>query len=91
MSLRDIKILSDLIDKRINLGLDLDKSICNDFEKKSRSTNYLFSTGIDLIYELFNLESKFKSSLLSKSINIIGKNKIVNFLFKKFADGGLRI
>ena len=28
MSLRDIKLLSDLIDKKINLGLDLDSSLC---------------------------------------------------------------
>ena len=91
MSLRDIKLLSDLIDEKINLGLDVDNTICREFQKISQDKNYLFSTGIDLIYELFNLESKFKSSLLSKSINIIGKNKIVNFLFKKFADGGLRI
>ena len=91
MSLRDIKLLSDLIDEKINLGLDVDNTICHEFQKISQDKNYLFSTGIDLIYELFNLESKFKSSLLSKSIKIIGKNEIVNFLFKKFADGGLRI
>ena len=29
MSLRDIKLLSDLIDEKINLGLELDESICH--------------------------------------------------------------
>tara|TARA_Y100001970_G_scaffold153026_1_gene187449 strand:- start:7682 stop:8761 length:1080 start_codon:yes stop_codon:yes gene_type:complete len=91
MSLRDIKILSDLIDKRINLGLDLDKSICNEFEKKSRSTNYLFSTGIDWIYELFNFESKISSNLIRNSVNIVGKNTTINSFFKKFADNGFRV
>tara|TARA_B100000902_G_scaffold308702_1_gene297925 strand:+ start:257 stop:1336 length:1080 start_codon:yes stop_codon:yes gene_type:complete len=91
MSLRDIKLLSDLIDERINLGLDVDKSIFREFEKKSQDKNYLFSTGIDWIYELFSFESKINSNLLSKSINIIGKNKIINSFFKKFADNGLRI
>ena len=91
MSLRDIKILSDLIDKRINLGLDLDKSICNDFEKKSRSMNYLFSTGIDWIYELFNFESRINSNLIRNSVNIIGKNTTINSFFKKFADNGFRV
>ena len=28
MSLRDIQLLSDLIDKKINLGLDIDSAIC---------------------------------------------------------------
>jgi 2-octaprenyl-6-methoxyphenol hydroxylase len=91
MSLRDIKLLSDLIDKKINLGLDLDSSTCQEFQKNSKDKNYLFSTGIDCIYELFNFESRINSNLLSKSINIIGKNKIVNSFFKKFADNGLGI
>ena len=91
MSLRDIILLSNLIDKKINLGLDLDNSICVEFQKNSQDKNFLFSTGIDYIYELFNFESKINSNLLSKSIKIIGKNKIMNSFFKKFADSGLRI
>jgi 2-octaprenyl-6-methoxyphenol hydroxylase len=91
MSLRDIKLLSNLIDDKINLGLDIDNTICHEFQKCSRDKNYLFSTGIDLIYELFNFESKINSNLLSKSISVIGKNKIINSILKKFADNGLRI
>ena len=91
MSLRDIKLLSELINEKISLGLDLDSSICHEFQKISRNRNYLFSTGIDWIYELFNFERQINSNLLSKSINVIGKNKIVNTLFKKFADNGIRI
>ena len=90
MSLRDIKLLSDLIDKKISLGLDLNNSIYSEFQKKSRDKNYIFSSGIDWIYELFYLESKINSKLLSKSISFIGKNKTVNSFFKKFADDGLR-
>ena len=91
MSLRDINILSDIIDKKINLGLDLDNSICAEFQKNSQDKNYLFSTSVDFIYEFFNFESRINSNLLSKSIKIIGKNKIVNSFFKKFADSGIRI
>ena len=91
MSLRDIKLLSKLIDERIDIGLDIDSSICQEFQKKTQDKNYIFSTGIDWIYELFNFESKFNSNLIGKSINIIGKNKFINSFFKKFADSGLRI
>ena len=91
MSLRDIKLLSDLIDEKINLGLDLDTSICEEFQKKSQSKNFIFLSGIDWIYEIFNFESKMKSNLLGKYINIFGKNKSINSFFKKFADKGLRI
>ena len=91
MSLRDIKILSELIDKRIKLGLDIDNSICHEFEKNIKDKNYIFSTGIDWIYELFNFENKIKSKLVSKSINIFGKNKYINSFLKRFADIGLRV
>ena len=90
MSLRDIKLLSNLIDEKINLGLDLDSSICEEFQKKSKSKNFIFSSGIDWIYELFNLESRINSSLLNKSINFIGNNRVVNTFLKKFADHGIK-
>ena len=91
MSLRDVKLLSKLIDEKVNLGLDIDSSICKDFQKNIQHKNYIFSSSIDLIYEMFNFEGKISSNLLSKSINIIGKNKRVNSLFKKFADQGLSV
>ena len=90
MSLRDIKLLSDLIDEKINLGLDLDSSICREFQKKSQDKNFIFSSGIDWVYELFNLENRINSNLLNKSINFIGNNKVVNTFLKKFADDGIR-
>ena len=36
MTLRDIKILSELIDKKIDLGLPLDQSILKEFENKTK-------------------------------------------------------
>ena len=89
MSIRDIRILFDLIRFKIKLGLELDKSICSEFEKKTRHKNYLFLNGIDFIYEFFNLESKTKNPILSKSVRLIGKNKFTNNFFMKFADKGI--
>ena len=91
MSLRDIKELIYLIDKRKNLGLDLDNSICVDFQKKTKNKNFIFSEGIDFIYEIFNFESKFKSKYFSKSLSIINKNKFLNNFLRKYADEGLQI
>lgn len=89
MSLRDIKLLSNLIDEKINLGLDLDSSICQEFQKKTKDKNFIFSTGIDWIYELFNLESRINSNMLNNPIKFFGNNKIVNTFLKKFADSGI--
>ena len=90
MTLRDISYLSTLIDERINLGLTIDSTICRDFEKNLKDKNFIFSTGIDLIYEFFNFESRTNNELISKSLNILGKNKLFNSFFKKFADKGIR-
>ena len=91
MTLRDIKEILRLIDLKIENGLDIDISICSDFEKNMRHKNYLFLNGIDFIYEFFNFENKTKNNLLSKSIKFIGKNKMINQVFTKFADNGLVI
>ena len=89
MSIRDIKLLSKLIDEKINIGSDIDGSLCHEFQKKTQDKNYIFSSGIDWIYELFNFESKMNTKLISKTINYIGKNKSINSFFKKFADSGV--
>ena len=89
MSIRDIKEIIKLIEFRINHGLDLDNSICVDFEKKTRHKNYIFSNGVDFIYEYFNFENKINNSFLSKTVRHFGRNKLINKYFKKFADNGI--
>ena len=71
------------------LGLDLDGSIFSDFEKNTKHKNYIFSNGIDFVYEFFNLESKMKTKLLSQSVKILGENKFFNKFLTKFADKGI--
>ena len=91
MTIRDIKLLMDLIKFRINHGLDIDKSICIDFEKNIKHKNYLFSNGIDFVYEFFNLETKLNNSFLSRSIKLLGTNEYANKMFRKIADDGITI
>ena len=91
MSIRDIKILLELIKKNIELGIGLDSSICKDFEKKVKHKNFVFSQSIDLIYELFNIESKTNNSLISKSVQFLGKKNYINNFFSKYADIGIDI
>ena len=89
MTIRDIKSLLELIDFKIDHGLQFDSSICSEFEKKTRHKNYLFSGGIDFVYEYFNFESKLNSSILSKTVQFLGRNKNANRFFTKLADNGL--
>ena len=90
MTVRDIKKLLDIIDNKIELGLALDQSVCIEFQNKTKSKNFVFSEGIDLIYEYFNSENKIKNNLIDTSIRYIGKNKYINDYFKKIADIGLQ-
>ena len=91
MTIRDIKVLLELINFRINLGIQLDQSICSEFEKRTKSKNFLFSNGVDLIYEFFNLEGKVNTNMMSKSVQILGKNNLLKKYFIKLADKGISI
>ena len=91
MTIRDIQDLSNLIDIKLKNGLELDNSICEDFQNITRHKNYLFSSGIDFIYEFFNLETKMNNNIISKSVRLIGKNKFLNRTFKNIANKGFRI
>ncbi len=89
MNIRDIKILSEIIQSKIELGLHLDYSTLKDFEKQSRNNNFFFSNGIDLIYEIFNIEKKIKNKNFSKILKLVGKNDILNNFLIKSADKGI--
>ncbi len=89
MSIRDIQSLMDIISERMKNGLEINSTICVEFEKKNKSRNYVFSQGIDFIHEFFNFESKFNNPIISKSLKVLGKNKKVNDFFIKIADKGI--
>ena len=89
MTIRDIKILNYIIQKKIDLGLPLDSTINNEFENNQKHKNYIFSSGIDIIHEFFNFERKTENNFLSKSIRYFNKNPSINKIFTKIADKGL--
>jgi len=89
MTIRDIKTLSNIIQSRIDLGMQLDSSILNNFEKETKNKNFLFSNSIDFIYEAFNFDKKIRNKSFNKILKIIGKNKSLNSYLIKFADRGL--
>ena len=60
MTIRDIKEIFYLIKLRKDNGLDLDCSICSDFEKNMKHKNYLFSTVLILFTNFSHLKIKLK-------------------------------
>ena len=89
MTIRDIKILSGIIQNKIDLGMQLDTSILSDFEKETKNKNFLFSSSIDFIYEVFNLDKKTKNKNINNILKIIGRNTTLTNFFVKIADKGL--
>ena len=89
MTVRDIKVLIELIKNKLSLGLALDGSTCAEFEKKLKHKNFIFINGIDFIHEFFNFERNLKSNILSKSVQLLGKSQPINNFFTKIADRGI--
>ena len=89
MTIRDINTLLEIIKNKLDLGLQLDVSVNYEFQKKIRYKNLVFSSGIDLIHEFFNIERKTKTNYLSKSVKTISNYPSINKLFTKIADRGV--
>ena len=91
MTLRDIKILFNLIKEKKNLGLSIDSSIYKEFENRTKHFNFLFASGNDFIYEFFNYDNYYLNYFSKKILNHFNNNKIFNNLAIKYADRGLII
>ena len=89
MTLRDLKILSNIIKNRRDLGLPLDCTICEDFENKIKHFNFIFSNSIDFIYEFFKIDSRYNNKYSNQFLKLLGKNKLFNKFVSKYADQGL--
>ena len=89
MTIRDIKILSEIIQSKIDLGIQLDSSILFNFEKATKNKNFIFSNSVDFIYEIFNLDRKIKNKSFNEILKNIGKNANFKNYFIKLADKGL--
>ena len=89
MTLRDIKIFSSLIDSKLDLGLPLDSSILKDFENNTKHLNYIFSSGINFIYEFFKIDNNFENKFSKKIFKYLEKKDYFNKIATKFADQGI--
>ena len=89
MTIRDIKILLEIIQNKIDLGLPINSSVNQEFQKNTKHRNFIFSNGIDFIYEFFNYEVKIKNNFFINSLKYFGSKNSINNMLKKIADTGL--
>ena len=89
MTIRDIKVLSEIIQSKIDLGIQIDSTVLSDFEKETKNRNFIFSNSIDFIYEVFNFDKGTKNKNLNNILKIIGRNTSLSNYLIKVADKGL--
>ena len=91
MTIRDIKILSNIIDSKLNLGLELDSSVAETFQKKTKHLNYIYASSIDFIYEFFKIDNKVDNFFSESFFKLLNKQNFIKKYATQFADKGIVI
>ena len=79
------------LQNKIDLGLPIDISFLNEFQKKTKHYNLIYANGMNFIQDFFKLNNKFQNDYSDKIISLLGKNKLINNFFVKVADKGFAI
>ena len=82
MTIRDIQIISKIVDQKISLGLPIDISVGEDFQYTTKHLNYIYGKTIDGIYEFFRLDNKVNNLISTPVFKILNKNSV----FKNYSD-----
>ena len=91
MMIRDLKVLVKTLNNKINLGLDIGTGdVLSEFENMTKSKNFTYSLGIDLIRSSFKFENKPAKMIRNKIIMEINKNNIIKNIFYNIANKGLK-
>ncbi len=88
MTLRDTKIISNLIEKNLKLGLNFN-NVLEKFEIKRKSSNFVFAMGIDFIHEFFKLFNNYNIKTIDKFFSLMNNSKYVKDKLENFANKGI--
>lgn len=91
MTIRDIKIISKIINDKILLGLPIDLSVAEEFQSSTKHLNYLYGKAIDGIYEFFRLDSNINNSISEPIFRVLNKNSIFKKYTNILSDKGLNL
>ena len=86
MTLRDLKCLEKMLNKKINLGLDIGSlDILSEFSSETKPRNFAFSISVDLLKNFLSFK-KLRSDILK----ILNKNNFAKDIFFNIADKGFK-
>ena len=91
MMLRDLKVLKEILNNKINLGLDVGADdVMSEFEHMTKTKNFAYSLGIDFIRKSFKFKKKSLKNFRNKIMIELNKNDILKNVFYNIADKGLK-
>jgi len=92
MMLRDLNVLTEILNSKINLGLDIGSNdVLSEFANMTKSKNFAYSLGIDLIRKSFKFKKTPLKNLRNKIVMEINKNNIIKNIFYNIANKGLKL
>lgn len=91
MMLRDLSSLVKILNKKITLGLDIGSlDILSEFSKETKSTNFVFSFGVDALKSTFDINNTYLKSIRNKVIKNLNRNEFLKNVFFNIANKGLK-
>jgi len=89
MTIRDIKILSKILEENINIGNEDGETIANIFEKKTKHLNFIYGSGIDLINSFFKIDNRLNNKLSNPIFKILRNSNFINNYAEKLSNKGI--
>ena len=91
MILRDLISLKEILQNKINLGLDIGTDdLLSQFSNEIKPRNFIYSIGIDLIKFYFSIKKKFFKNFRNRLLNLVNKSNAAKKVFFDFADKGIK-
>ncbi len=91
MILRDLISLKEILQNKINLGLDIGTDdLLSQFSNEIKPRNFIYSIGIDLIKFYFSIKKKSFKNFRNRLLNLVNKSNAAKKFFFDFADKGIK-
>ena len=86
MTLRDLASLEKILNKKINLGLDIGSlDILSEFSDEIKPRNFAFSIGVDFLKNLLSFKK-----LRNNALKILNRSNFAKDIFFNIADKGFK-
>lgn len=91
MILRDLYSLSNILKRKLSLGLDIGSSdVLKEFSNETKPRNFVYSMSIDFLKKIFSYKKTYFNKFRVSSIKNINKSNFLKEIIYDFADKGLR-